>query len=205
MEQREESDSGLFNHAMVFYSVLVGLVAVTFLENWGKMILNSEQIILYPLHIYWTVFLFFFLVFDWWCVWQIRSIISPRFHFYFFSILIPIVFYFICIFFFPAIPDDFKTVINMRDHYYKNHTIIFALAAAMFLLATISGFFADDEALLNKLGFNKGCATFVRLFGVSMIIILACSDEAWLHCALSAITLLILIPFVYIYNSVNGD
>ena len=130
----------------VLVSIVVGLGLTQLLASVGRLLVQRRRVRSYWLSAFQAVLVFVAHVQFWWSNFDYGSRLEGNFFAFLYFLLAPIALFLMSML---ALPEtDAAGEISMRTHYWRNHTIFFALAAAVPLLnATRNIVFQGDPLL----------------------------------------------------------
>ncbi|MDX2191625.1 MAG: hypothetical protein SFY32_17365 [Bacteroidota bacterium] len=135
------------DYLLVFISIIVGYIVTEFFAGWGNLIRNRENVKIYWLHLGWTINFFTQLMVNWWWLWGNRIKLTENILYFFYTLVSPMVFYFISVFIFPNIKND-KTL-DFKAYYYKNLKNIFGMFCLLMITYFFNNVFLRNQGLLS--------------------------------------------------------
>jgi hypothetical protein len=134
-----------FAYLSVLTSIVLALGIARILTGLGKLLQARGRILVYWVHLVWSLNVFLYQVLNWWILFRWQHQEQWTFFLFLFVLLSPTITFLLSVLLFP---DPLEDGIDLRQHFYANHRWFFALGA---LLAPID---AMDTLL-------KGQAHFV--------------------------------------------
>lgn len=119
----------LFEFVVGFYVVIAGIGVTLLVKSIGQMIESRDRIRLYWVHSCWLVFVFFAHINSWFTLWAYRDQPSWTVGQLLMLVSVPILLYLASHVSVPEIRVGSTEHFDMRDYFYRRHTILLALVA----------------------------------------------------------------------------
>jgi hypothetical protein len=127
----------------VFLTFIYGFVTWRFLEGWGLVITNYRKLTLGYDFIPWTIMAFLLMLDMWWGTWAREDYLPKNIIYFFVSLIVPILFYFMSAVIFPL--ELLKRgYVRLHQYYYRNRKAI-CLFFGLILLTNAFVSYAIEE------------------------------------------------------------
>jgi hypothetical protein len=146
----------------VFLTFIYGFVTYRFLEGWGLLITNFRKLTLGFDYVPWTILAFLLMLDMWWGTWA-REEFLPRSILYFFvSLMVPILYYFMSAVMFPLELLN-KGYVKLHHYYFQNNRIICLFLGLILLSNGIVSYIMEENELFS-------IENMFRLLGIGLSI-----------------------------------
>ncbi len=189
----------LFNHYLIFSSIILGLGVTKLLQNVGQLIKTNSNNIgehFWPLYV-WIVFIFFAQMQYWWAEYIDRDMVPSNFFLTVVNILFPVGLYLMVEILMPDCQSE--RTYNLKTHYFENKKRIFGLGVVLVVITMFRSFL-----ILDKPPFED--TNLIRILFIITFLYLAFKehdDKEWLdklHLWGAVLNLAYLFIFILIYN-----
>ncbi len=143
-----QSSPDLYQHIRIVISIIVGLCITTLLSGFSRFVQHPKRAKVSLLHLGWAVSLLLLIIHFWWWEYRLSFVEQWSFGVYFFVILYPILFYFLCGLLFPSDLHDYS---GYEEYFLSRRYWFFGILSATFL-ADIIDTNLKGSAYLHSLG-----------------------------------------------------
>ena len=175
------------DYLVIFFSFIFGYVVFEFLSGWAEIIRNLKLGDIYWIHLAWTVLAFILVVQSWWGMWAQKELIAAGFGSFFFTLIIPILYYFLSIVLFPSINRIRDSGYEM--YFFGNKHFIFGVLAIIIAYLVL-----NDYCYLNK---DIRCReNKIRIPAIVFLTVLAVTGNIYCHILLMLSCCFLLLYFI---------
>ena len=182
-----------FEYITILISIILGLGITQILASVADVFHSFKKVKLYIPHTIWVIIILFLHIQEWFIIYELKEYPVWKLPTFLFIILYPITLFIIAKLLFPR--NDETDLVNLKEYYLNNFSIIFLLFCISILLSILFNIFFLNTNFLNQ------AFLILPLLFFATIAILKIKQE-WVHYAASIITLIIFIATVCIeYNN----
>ncbi len=187
----------IVEYLSVFTAFIYGYVATRFFSGWGAMINFRDSIKFSKEHLFWTIFLFFLLIDNWWGSW-IKGNYTHENLLYYISLLPPIFLYLISVLLFPPLIDD--RFLDLQKYFQSIRKRNYLLLIGLFLTFLINDYYFKHLFEANF---------YLNSIAISFALIGYFTSSTFLHRSILAIAWLMLLFHIWrqpiiLNNNING-
>jgi hypothetical protein len=178
-----------FAYLSVLTSIVLALGIARVLTGLGKLLQARGRILIYWVHLVWSLNVFLYQVLNWWILFRWQRQEQWTFFLFLFVLLSPTITFLLSVLLFP---DRLEDGIDLKQHFYANHRWFFALAA---LLAPID---AIDTLLKGRAHFAAQGPLYIvtLLFVFGGTVAAASTKRERFHALFSVFFLVYLLAFI---------
>jgi len=173
-----------FEYVVVLFSIILGMGVTQIVSGMASIIHRWEKVKIYWPHLILVLLVFVIHIQEWWEAYDMRNYAFWRLSTFLFIILYPVNLYILARILFPI--NWRSKEIDLKKFYFQNYRRIYLFTITLDLLAVIDNVFISGYKISDQI------VQIVVLLILTFIIVRGHSNE-WLHKAIAAILLIILI------------
>ncbi len=152
----------------VFNAIIFGFIVAEFFMGWGNFMRYRSQIRFDFIPILWSFLTFLVSILIWWGTWTNNEFIGIHILYYYYSLVLPLLLYLVCVFLFPKInetryeKDDF----DLERYFEKQAPIICFLYGLMFTAMILNSVIFKEYEFFHIKNYIKGGAALLAFGGM---------------------------------------
>jgi hypothetical protein len=152
----------------VFNAIIFGFIIAEFFMGWGNFMRYRSQIRFDSMPILWSFLTFLVSILIWWGTWTNNEFIGINIFYYYYSLVLPLLLYLVCVFLFPKInegrseKDDF----NLKSYFEKQAPIISLLYGLLFTAMILNSVIFQEYEFFHIKNYIKGGAALLAFGGI---------------------------------------
>ena len=154
----------------VFTAIIFGFIVAEFFMGWGNFMRNRSQINFDAIPVIWSFLTFLVSILIWWGTWTNNEFIGKNIFYYYYSLILPLLLYLVCVFLFPKIEHKAmsKEIFDLKRYFQKQAPILCFLYGLMFTVMVLNTIVFQENELFHLKNYIKtGAALFA--FGGSIV------------------------------------
>ena len=133
----------------VFLTFIYGFVTYRFLEGWGIIITNFRKLNLGLDYIPWTIIAFLLMLDMWWGTWAREEFLPRSILYFFISLMVPVLYYFMSAVMFPLELLN-QGYVRLNQYYFRNNRIICLLLGLILLSNGIVSLVMEENEFFSS-------------------------------------------------------
>jgi hypothetical protein len=152
----------------VFNAIIFGFIVAEFFMGWGNFMRYRSQIRFDSIPILWSFLTFLVSILIWWGTWTNNEFIGVNIFYYYYSLVLPLLLYLVCVFLFPKINEGRTENKNFNLKYYfeKQAPIICLLYGLLFTAMILNSVIFQEYEFFHIKNYIKGGAALLAFGGM---------------------------------------
>ena len=165
---QEISGFSRVEYLAVFNAIIFGFIVAEFFMGWGNFMRYRAQIRFDFTLIVWSFLTFLLSILIWWGTWTNNEFIGKNIYYYYYSLVLPLLLYLVCVFLFPKIAETRheKDIFDLQLYFQKQAPIICLLYGLLFTAMVLNSVIFEEYEFLNIKNYIKAGAALLAFGGV---------------------------------------
>lgn len=146
---------------VIFNTIIFGFVVSEFFVGWGIILRKRRNKAYYWEYLTWTILTFLLVIDWWWASWHRIKYINSSILYFFYSLFIILIFYFITVFLFPR--DLNINKVNIESYFKKNIRWVFSLYSLLFVTMIFNSYIYHEHGLFVFQNYLRAAACILTL------------------------------------------
>ncbi len=152
----------------VFNAIIFGFIVAEFFMGWGNFMRYRSQIKFDFIPIFWSFLTFLVSILIWWGTWTNNKFIGINIFYYYYSLLLPLLLYLVCVFLFPKINETATStkIFDLKCYFEKQVPIISLLYGLLFTAMILNSVIFQEYEFFHLKNYIKGGAALLAFGGI---------------------------------------
>jgi hypothetical protein len=164
----EISGFSRIEYLSIFNAIIFGFIIAEFFMGWGNFMRYRSQIKFDFIPVFWSFLTFLVSILIWWGTWTNNEFIGVNIFYYYYSLVLPLLLYLVCVFLFPKINDAKYTdeEFDLECYFEKQAPVISFLYGLLFTAMILNSVIFQENELFHIKNYIKGGAALLAFGGM---------------------------------------
>ncbi|WP_338760472.1 hypothetical protein WAF17_13680 [Bernardetia sp. ABR2-2B] len=164
----EISGFSRIEYLAIFNAIIFGFIVAEFFMGWGNFMRYRSQIKFDFIPIIWSFLTFLVSILIWWGTWTNNEFIGVNIFYYYYSLVLPLLLYLVCVFLFPKINETrYETdIFDLECYFKKQAPLISFLYGLLFMAMILNAIIFQENELFHIKNYIKGGAALLAFGGI---------------------------------------
>lgn len=164
----EISGFSRIEYLSIFNAIIFGFIVAEFFMGWGNFMRYRSQIRFDFIPIIWSFLTFLVSILIWWGTWTNNEFIGVNIFYYYYSLVLPLILYLVCVFLFPKINETRyeKDEFDLKRYFEKQAPVISFLYGLLFTAMVLNAIIFQENELFHIKNYIKGGAALLAFGGM---------------------------------------
>lgn len=152
----------------VFTAIIFGFIVAEFFMGWGNFMRNRSQIRFDVIPVLWSFLTFLVSILIWWGTWTNNDFIGKNIFYYYYSLVLPLLLYLVCVFLFPKIENRemSKGIFDLERYFNKQAPILCLLYGLLFTAMILNSVIFQEYEFFHLKNYIKAGAALLAFGGM---------------------------------------
>ena len=152
----------------VFNAIIFGFIVAEFFMGWGNFMRYRSQIKFDFTLVLWSFLTFLVSILIWWGTWTNNDFIGKNIFYYYYSLVLPLLLYLVCVFLFPKIEGRTmkKGIFDLERYFEKQAPILCLLYGLLFTAMILNSVIFQEYEFFHLKNYIKAGAALLAFGGI---------------------------------------
>ncbi len=152
----------------VFTAIIFGFIVAEFFMGWGNFMRHRAYIHFDFIPVFWSFLTFLVSILIWWGTWTNNEFIGKNIFYYYYSLVLPLLLYLVCVFLFPKIEDKAmnKGIFDLERYFTKQAPVLCLLYGLLFTAMILNSVIFQENELFHLKNYIKAGAALLAFGGI---------------------------------------